>query len=252
VITPNIAQLRRTGIGVAPATLRKVNWRENRRCDLGPADGTSRAFDRIACCKATKAHKKLLNVPFDGSDDLCKVTLDDVAMTARAISRSTHVPRRPPRRRQMTGDGATYLLPEKLEPDLERVLGYWNGLKRGGNEIPFWDDVKISMKTRLGRDVFLMEAFENPPRYRFDLIGDDVIRQYGTPLNGKFTHEIELRPPIDDLTTQCWFTIDRREPTYLQHGAGSGTGYSRLVLPLWGNGRIEMLLGAITPHRGGA
>jgi hypothetical protein len=151
----------------------------------------------------------------------------------------------------MTGGGATYRLPEKLEPDLERVFGYWNGLKRAGNGIPLWDDVKISMKTRLGRDVFLMEALENPPRYRFDLVGDDLTQRYGTPVNSKFAHEIELRPPIDELTTQCWHTIQRREPTYFRHDASPGarTGYSRLVLPLWGNGRIEMLLGAITPHR---
>jgi len=156
----------------------------------------------------------------------------------------------------MIGDGATFRLPDKLEPDLERVLGYWNGLKRGGNKIPFWDDVKISMKTRLAREVFLMEAFENPPRCRFDLVGDDVTQRYGTPVNGKFADEIEQRTPLDELTTQCWRTIERREPTYFRHGASPGAagGYSRLVLPLWGNGRIEMLLGAIAmaPRRGGA
>ncbi len=154
----------------------------------------------------------------------------------------------------MTVDGGTYQLPEKLEPDLERVFAYWNGLKRGGNEIPFWDDVKFSMKTRLGRDVLLMEAFENPPRFRFDLIGDDITRQYGAAINGKFTDEVELRPPFANLTNQCRSTIERRQPTYFLHGVGPGAegGYSRLVLPLWGNGRIEMLLGAITPHRSGA
>jgi hypothetical protein len=77
---------------------------------------------------------------------------------------------------------------------------------------------------------------------------------FKTPVNRKFIHEIELRAPIEELTTQCWFTIQRREPTYFRRDASPGarTGYSRLVLPLWANGHIEMLLGAITPHRSNA
>jgi len=146
----------------------------------------------------------------------------------------------------MTSDGGMYLLPDQLEPDLERVQAYWNGLKRGGNDIPFWDDVKFSMQARLARDVILIEAFEDPLRFRFDLVGDDITRRYGTAITGKFTDEIDLHPPTDHLTGQCRATVERRAPTYFRHApAGGGTGYSRLILPLWGNGRIEMLIGAV-------
>jgi hypothetical protein len=150
----------------------------------------------------------------------------------------------------MTSDGGTYLLPDRLEPDLDRVRAYWNGLKRGDNDIPFWDDVKFSMQTRLAGDVFLIEAFENPPRFRLDLVGDDITQRYGVTITGKFSDEIELRAPIDQLTSQCRATIERRAPTYFRYAPVSnaqngGAGYSRLILPLWGNGRIEMLLGAI-------
>ena len=83
----------------------------------------------------------------------------------------------------MTSEGGTYLLPDRLEPDLDRVRAYWNGLKRGDNDIPFWDDVKFSMKARLARDVLLIEAFENPLRFRFDLVGDDITQRYGTAID---------------------------------------------------------------------
>jgi hypothetical protein len=149
----------------------------------------------------------------------------------------------------MTHDGGLYLLPDRLEPDLERAFAYWNGLKRGDNDIPFWDDVKFSMQARLARDVIVLEAFENPLRFRFDLIGDDITKRYGAAIAGKFTDEIELHPPLGELTSQCRATIERRAPTYFQHApAGEpqgGAGYSRLLLPLWGNGRIEMLIGAV-------
>jgi hypothetical protein len=150
----------------------------------------------------------------------------------------------------MTSDGGTYLLPDRLEPDLDRVQAYWTSLKRGENDIPFWDDVKFSMQARLARDVVLLEAFENPLRFRLDLVGDDITQRYGTVITGKFSDEIDLHPPIDELTGQCRATIERRAPTYFRHvPAGkpqhAGAGYSRLILPLWGNGRIEMLLGAV-------
>jgi hypothetical protein len=151
----------------------------------------------------------------------------------------------------MTSGGGIYLLPERLEPDLDRVRAYWNGLKRGENDIPFWDDVKFSMKARLARDVLLIEAFENPLRFRFDLVGEDITQRYGALIIGKFSDEIDLRSPIDELTSQCLAAIERRAPTYFRSVPGGtpqaarGVGYSRLILPLWGGGRIEMLLGAV-------
>ena len=46
----------------------------------------------------------------------------------------------------MANEGGVFLLPERLEPDLERVHAYWNGLRRGANDIPFWDDVSSQSK----------------------------------------------------------------------------------------------------------
>lgn len=71
----------------------------------------------------------------------------------------------------MTGDVPSYSLPDELEPDLRHIQAYWNGLKRGANDVPFWDDVKFSLRSRLGRESMLIDVFENPLRFRFDLIG---------------------------------------------------------------------------------
>jgi hypothetical protein len=151
----------------------------------------------------------------------------------------------------MTSNGGTYLLPDRLEPDLDRVRAYWNGLKRGENDIPFWDDVSFSMKTRLARDTLLIKAFENPLRFQLDLVGDDITQRYGTTITGKFSDEIDLHAPIDELTNQCRATVERGAPTYFrrvpskQPQSADEIGYSRLILPLWGGARVEMLLGAI-------
>lgn len=151
----------------------------------------------------------------------------------------------------MTGGAHSYSLPGELEPDLGRIQAYWNGLKRGANDVPFWDDVKLSLRSRLGRESMLIGVFEDPLRFRFDLTGADVANWYGGTIGNSFLDEIDLHAPFDGLTLQCKATVEGRAPTYYSQTAfGKGDaerpgGYARLLLPLWGNGRIEMLLGAV-------
>lgn len=144
----------------------------------------------------------------------------------------------------MTSEVGAFVLPDLLEPELARIRLYWNGLKRGENNMPFWDDVKLSTEAPILGQIIMIEAFENPLRFRFDLVGEDVTRRYGATLAGKFTDEVDLHPPIDHLTDQCRATVEQGMPTYFRYAA-DGTGYSRLIMPLWGNGHIEILIGAV-------
>lgn len=154
---------------------------------------------------------------------------------------------------RLTGAGDThnYSLPGELEPDLGRIQAYWNGLKRGENDVPFWDDVKLSLRSRLGRESMLIDVFENPLRFRFDLMGADVADGYGGTVGNSFLEAVDLHAPFDELMLQCRATVEGCAPTYYRQtaagkaDAGHRSGYARLLLPLWGNGRIEMLLGAV-------
>jgi hypothetical protein len=153
----------------------------------------------------------------------------------------------------MTGGVHSYSLPDELEPDLSRIRAYWNGLKRGANDVPFWDDVKFSLRSRLGRESMLIDVFENPLRFRFDLAGADVADWYGETIGNRFLDEVELHAPFDELSLQCKATVEVSAPTYYRQTVaekrdGHPDGYARLLLPLWGNGRIEMLLGAVVPN----
>ena len=158
---------------------------------------------------------------------------------------------------RLTGTGETYdySLPGELEPDLGRILAYWNGLRRGENDVPFWDDVKLSLRSRLGRESMLIDVFENPIRFRFDLMGAEVANWYGGTVDNRFFEAIDLHAPFDDLMRQCRATVEGCAPTYYRQAAagkadaGHRSGYARLLLPLWGNGRIEMLLGAVVPDK---
>jgi len=139
-----------------------------------------------------------------------------------------------------------FALPAKLPPGLGRVRDYWESLKRGEASMPFWDDVKLSSLPDLSDRLLLVDAFENPPRFRINSAGAQIRRGYGADLADKFIDEIAQKSPFELLAAQASATIEAKAPSFYAAPAGSGhQGYARLLLPMWGEGRIGMLLGAV-------
>jgi hypothetical protein len=143
----------------------------------------------------------------------------------------------------VTAANGPYALPHTLEGELTRVHAFWNGLKRHEAEMPFWDDVKISALPELAARLMMIEATDKPVRFRvaYGLVGADIRERYGHDLSGIFLDEIDVAAPLQFLLSQCSATVETRAPTYSRNDVKAG-GYSRLALPLWGDGRIGMLL----------
>ncbi|MGO4570839.1 PAS domain-containing protein [Microvirga sp. 2TAF3] len=141
-----------------------------------------------------------------------------------------------------------FSVPAKVEPALGSVQTYWLSLRRGGNDMPFSDDVDPTKLSEIADDMMLITAFENPERFRFEAVGARIVSQYGAPLSGEFSDELEQRPPLKSFTEQCGATVAQRAPTYYRTQLiGPEAGYARILLPTWGDGHVMMLLGAITP-----
>ncbi len=144
-----------------------------------------------------------------------------------------------------------YAVPDDLKPLLRQVFAYWEGLRRHENNIPFWDDVKISSLPDLADNLLLIDVFVRPARFRFDTVGREATARYGKTVAGRFLDEIEVKHPFAYLLSQCSATTEGGVPTFFRHEqgksetAGSTAPYSRLLLPLWGDGHIGMLLGAL-------
>jgi hypothetical protein len=136
---------------------------------------------------------------------------------------------------------SVYVLPPRLEADLARVHAYWNGLIRGqASNMPYWDDVKPADLPGLEGRLILATAFMRPERFRFDIVGDDVCARYGMALAGSFADEIDTHAPLHFFRSQASATVEGRAPTCYRTG-----DYGRLLLPLWGDGHVNMLLGAV-------
>jgi hypothetical protein len=129
-------------------------------------------------------------------------------------------------------------VPARLSPDLERVEAYWRGLLRGGAQIPFWDDAKLTELPDLADRLVLLDVFSRPERFRFGVVGKALADGVG----GLFLDEMEPRRPFEFLRSQCAASVECGAPTLYRH---ADDAYQRLILPMWGEGRISMLLGAI-------
>jgi len=132
-----------------------------------------------------------------------------------------------------------FALPAHLTPDLAQLRTYWDGLKRGENKVPFADDVALSKLPGLQGRLLLVDVFDKPVRFRFNIVGADVSAWYGGDLAGKFADEIEAKGPLAYFPAQASATVEARAPTFHQDGA------ARLLLPLWGNGYVSALLGVV-------
>lgn len=133
--------------------------------------------------------------------------------------------------------------PTRLSPDLARVDAYWRGLLRGSAQMPFWDDYRPTDLPDLADRLFLVDAFAEPERFRFASVGTEL---GGAGLEGCFLDETELPRPLAFLRAQCSATLEAGRPTGWRVDADEGgPAYARLLLPMWGDGRISMLLGAV-------
>ncbi len=141
----------------------------------------------------------------------------------------------------MPAPSVPFPLPKTPERSLARVLAYWESLKRADNDMPFWDDVKLSALPDMADSLLLIDVFELPERFRFRTVGGGLAQRYGEAVIGKFIDELNLRAPFGYLRAQCSATVEARAPTHHADAAG----YSRILLPMWGDGHIGMLLGAV-------
>jgi hypothetical protein len=139
-----------------------------------------------------------------------------------------------------------YAVPSGLSSDLSRVNAYWKGLLRGGANMPFWDDVNLLDLPDLVGRMLLIDVFDRPERFRFDIVGQALVSE---EVAGKFIDEMDLGAPFEFLRSQCSATVEAAAPTFFHQGgadqSSAARAYSRLLLPMWGEGRIGMLLGVV-------
>lgn len=136
-----------------------------------------------------------------------------------------------------------FALPDRLDPDLEPVLSFWKRLRRAENGMPFGDDLQFSDLPNLPAKSFGLTVFATPERFRFEVLDKHL---QGAAMAGRFVDEIAPDANFSFLRAQASATLEAAEPTFLHLTEASGRSLGRLLLPMWGNGQISTLLGAIS------
>jgi hypothetical protein len=113
--------------------------------------------------------------------------------------------------------------------------------------MPFWDDINLTAIPEVSARLMLIDVFDKPVRFRLGMLGAELQGQHGRDVVGKFLDEIERYSPLQYLSSQSSAAVESRAPTHYRHVSDSHAvnPYSRLLLPMWGDGRIGMLLGAV-------
>ena len=133
-------------------------------------------------------------------------------------------------------------LPDRVDAKLQPIVALWESLKRGESGMPFGDDLGVSALSGLPGNPFLLGVLPANQRCRFEFLSDGLRRGVTT---GTFIDEMSPNANFGYLRAQSSATIEAAEPTLLRLTRLSGDDCSRVLLPLWGNGQVSMLLGAI-------
>ena len=127
-----------------------------------------------------------------------------------------------------------------LSGGLGSVRDHWQSLIRGDNNMPFWDDFAPSSLGAEAERCMLLDVFNKPLRFRFSsVMGSEIEARYSEAVCDKFCDEVDAKTPFEFLSAQGAATIEARAPTFY-----AGGSHSRLLLPMWGEGRIGMVLAA--------
>lgn len=145
----------------------------------------------------------------------------------------------------MSDSDHPFPLPASLPARLAELLSYWEALRRGDNAMPFADDVKLGAVPELADRALLLDVFVHPYRFRLSHMGPAIARATGSSV-GTFADEIEPRAPLNYLLAQCSTTVEAQAPTFYGRTATQVSHrYARLLLPLWADGHVATLLGAV-------
>ena len=136
-------------------------------------------------------------------------------------------------------------IPERMSPSLRHICDIWESQKLMRTDMPLDEDFDLVLLRDYADRIFVIDVGDRPSALRIESAGWRVVAHYGTPLAGHHVENIPALPPLDDLSVQCMAAIRDRRPVFYRHHTAAAS-YERIVLPLWGESRVEKLVAAIS------
>lgn len=140
--------------------------------------------------------------------------------------------------------------PEEKLSDLRllRLWQYWNELNAPGR-IPSRAQLDPTQITPVLPWTFLIDTTV-PDEFRYRLVGTRIVAEMGYDMTGQLVSRAYAGPDWTDVVRDYRWVVRQRRPCLTRNSiilpaTGMSYAYSRLLLPLSGDGRdVDMLLGA--------
>lgn len=139
--------------------------------------------------------------------------------------------------------------PGPIEPhhdELKQLYAYWLA-EKGARPAPARADIDPLEIAPLLPYVTLIDVERTPLRFRYRLVGTEIVNSVGEDFTGRYLDTLARLPHRDTLAAELARVVDSTEPAlslwnYVR-GDGRHVRYERLVLPLMGDGvTVDMLL----------
>jgi len=133
------------------------------------------------------------------------------------------------------------------EPRLARVLGYWQA-KCGDRPMPERADIDPVDLGPLLPLIYLVDALDRPPDFRYRLLGTDIVANTRADFTGRKLSDLAQEGTQPDLARIYADVRDRAEPAihrvpYETRG-GNRRFFDNVTMPLGAGRRVAMLFGA--------
>lgn len=137
---------------------------------------------------------------------------------------------------------------ELKDPDLIQFYDYWDTL-RGERAMPSRKDVDpVQIAARHLPNVMLIEVLQEPRRYRYRLVGTNVVLASGEDRTGRIFEQVGFFKIHPVVVQQYDTVVDTGRPMhslepFTNLRTGSEYDVDRLLLPLSSDGRqVDMLM----------
>jgi hypothetical protein len=136
---------------------------------------------------------------------------------------------------------------ELNDPNLIRFFDYWRALCHG-RPMPSRKDIDpLQMPAGFLPNVMLIDALHGPRRYRYRLVGTNVVGATGEDRTGRFFDEVRFFQSFPTVLQQYELVVESGQPLYsLEPFTNIYTGavyeVDRLILPLSSDGQMVDLL----------
>ena len=132
---------------------------------------------------------------------------------------------------------------------LLRLLEYWIE-KKADRIAPARRDIQPTEMRDFLPNVFLVDVEERPMRFRFRLVGTEIVELFGIDVTGRYVDELDFSDRAPAVHAYYAAVVTTREPNchavQFTRGNGRHLSYERVILPLSSNNvAVDMLLGGI-------